>query len=147
MRYLALLISLLVVWGCGAPPDDDDDSGVVDDDDDAADGDATFSWVHTNVILESCSCHQDGQHSSGLAGLDDAGTAYTALVGAESGGSPGMNLVEPGDSDASYLMHKLDGTHDSVGGAGSQMPLSGCCLEDDVRDTIRDWIDAGAEDN
>ena len=58
-----------------------------------------------------------------------------------------MDRVEPGDSTESYVMHKLDGTHASVGGSGSQMPLAGCCLDSATRDGIRAWIDEGAPDN
>ncbi len=57
-----------------------------------------------------------------------------------------MDLVEPGDADDSYLMHKLNGTHLDVGGSGSQMPLGSSLGIADIA-TIRDWINGGAEDS
>jgi len=35
---------------------------------------------------------------------------------------PELNLIEPGDPEASYLWHKLCGTHLDVGGEGEAMP-------------------------
>ena len=144
---------------------DDDDSAVADDDDavddddtkdddDAADDDdsaptiMTFTSIWTSVISSGCSCHAGSTHNpSGFAFDGDQQTAYDMLVGAASTQVPSMDRVEPGDSTASYFMHKLDGTHASVGGSGEQMPRSGCCLDQAVRDDIRAWIDAGANNN
>ena len=52
-----------------------------------------------------------------------AGQAYNNIVGVPSGELPSMNRITAGDPDKSYLIHKLQGTHASVGGAGSRMPL------------------------
>lgn len=78
---------------------------------------------------------------------DDAGgwkyTGYLSLVDAPSTQAPGLDRVEPGDRDRSYLWHKLTGTQGSVGGEGMQMP-SGGGLSSSERDLLGAWIDAGA---
>lgn len=55
--------------------------------------------------------------------------------------------INPGQPDLSYLVHKIQGTQASVGGTGSQMPLTGCCLSQAQINTIRNWITAGAQNN
>ncbi len=157
-----LLVLLVVSFACTDPrrrdadeEDDDDvaddDDATVDDDDDTAPDDddtvpeeQTFTWLHTNVFQVNCACHSGASHSTGMAGFSDATDMYDITVGVPSAEASPMNRIEPGSSAESYLMHKLDGTHGTVGGSGSQMPLSGCCLSVGVRDDIRAWIDNGA---
>lgn len=63
-------------------------------------------------------------------------------VGTPSAVAP-MDLVTAGDADNSYLIHKLEGTHLSVGGDGLGMPLSGPLDAADIA-LFRTWIDDGA---
>jgi hypothetical protein len=58
-----------------------------------------------------------------------------------------MDRIEPGEPDNSYLVYKIQGNQASVGGVGQRMPLSGCCLSQDQIETIRAWVEAGAENN
>ena len=69
------------------------------------------------------------------------------IVGVSSLDVPALLRVEPFNSDDSYLIHKLEGTHRSVGGFGSQMPLGALPLGPGTIQVIRDWIDEGARDN
>jgi hypothetical protein len=92
------------------------------------------------ILSPTCSCH--GAGSGGLTLGADAATAYAALVGVKSIGSP-LNHVEAGDSTASYLINKLEGTQIEAGGSGGKMPLAGMVSADQIQ-TIKDWIDAGA---
>ena len=96
-------------------------------------------------------------------------TSNCALSGCHAGAAPvqGMNLslgqafsnivnvpsnessllrVTPGDPDASYLVHKIQGTQSTVGGSGARMPLGGQLSAGEI-ETIRSWITAGAENN
>ncbi|MCZ6690329.1 MAG: fibronectin type III domain-containing protein [Planctomycetota bacterium] len=61
--------------------------------------------------------------------------------------SPQMDRIEPFSSGGSYLQHKIDGTHLSVGGSGDQSPKNSPPLTPATRDIIRDWINQGAFDN
>ncbi|MGH9749335.1 MAG: hypothetical protein ACRD6R_05375 [Candidatus Polarisedimenticolia bacterium] len=60
---------------------------------------------------------------------------------------PGLDRVEPGDPDASYLVHKLQGTQASAGGCLSQMPLGQPPLPEIEIELLRGWIAQGALDN
>ena len=73
-----------------------------------------------------------------------------SLVDVPSGQATNMNLVEPGSAENSYLWHKLNGTHESVGGFGCAMPRTLGCDEagkisaEDLA-TIESWINDGAD--
>ena len=69
------------------------------------------------------------------------GAAYGNTVNVPSTEVPSLNLVEPNDADNSYLMQKLEGTAQS----GQQMPYGGPYLNSTLRQLVRDWIDAGAQ--
>lgn len=104
--------------------------------------DPTFTNVRDEVLLPTCgfsTCH--GAGTGGLT-LDEAG-AYDALVDVDSTGSPGNTLVIPGDPDNSYLVRKLEGGPDI---AGDQMPPGGQIADDQLQ-LVRDWIEAGAQDD
>ena len=61
--------------------------------------------------------------------------------------TPAMNRVTPGEPDNSYLVHKIEGTHVSVGGSGERMPRGRTPLTQTQINTIRAWITAGALNN
>lgn len=92
-------------------------------------------------------CHDRAMGESGLVleegSLFDAGTG---IVNVASQGAP-LLRVQPFDSQASYLIHKLQGTQFNVGGQGDQMPLGAIPFDDEVVQVIRDWIDEGAQNN
>ncbi|MEQ1505360.1 MAG: DUF1588 domain-containing protein [Myxococcota bacterium] len=91
-----------------------------------------------DVVDANCTtCH--GESSLGALDLRSLG----ATAGAASRELPGALLVAPGDRDASYLWHKLQGTHLALGGSGVAMPPVGA-LDQASLDTIGAWIDAGA---
>lgn len=97
--------------------------------------------IYPDIIAVRCGCHVGG--SGGLS-MPDMQTAYDNLVGAASGDVPGMNRVEPGDPENSYMFHKVSGTQGDVGGAGGQMPLGGPALSDADIMAIEEWILDGA---
>ena len=73
-----------------------------------------------------------------------AGQGYDFLVGVPAEQVPTMNRVEPEDPQASYLVHKLAGTHLDVGGEGEQMPRIGPLLSADELAAVESWIADGA---
>ena len=92
------------------------------------------------VFQASCSgstCHAGG----GLTQphLDD----YEAVVD-QASSVEGLDYIEPGDPDASYLYAKVTGAQAAVGGGGSDMPLSADPLSDDDLATLSTWITDGA---
>ncbi len=91
-------------------------------------------------------CHVTGAENGGL-NLARA-SSYASLVGTTSTESP-LPRVTPGQPDKSYLWHKLNGTHVSVGGSGNAMPMSDPprLLEPAQRALFKAWIEAGAPNN
>lgn len=91
-------------------------------------------------------CHVTGAENGGL-NLARA-SSHTSLVGTASTESP-LPRVTPGQPDKSYLWHKLNGTHVSVGGSGNAMPMSDPprLLEPAQRALFKAWIEAGAPNN
>ena len=108
----------------------------------AADVEPIFAENCTDVL-----CHSDGANRPNLAT-----NGYDNIVGAAAVFAS-VPLVEPGDATRSYLMHKVDGTHDidaalggcGCNGAGLSMPQGEALLPMDTRAVIREWIDGGAE--
>jgi hypothetical protein len=60
-------------------------------------------------------------------------------------GQASLALVASGDSAQSYLYHKIAGTHSSVGGSGSQMPLGSAPMTAVDIATVEQWINDGAQ--
>jgi hypothetical protein len=97
--------------------------------------------VFAPILEPSCSCHLNGAAGGFMMGAD-AATAYAAMVGKPSTGSP-LNYVTASDSSQSYIFHKVNNTHVEAGGAGGRMPLGGMLTPDQIA-TIETWIDDGA---
>lgn len=115
-------------------------------------GDPAPDWGFVSATL-AANCNPCHTSSPGFPGSDpmmdlgDADLAYDLLVdhpAAETSGA--MDRVEPGDSENSYVIHKLRGTHVDAGGSGSRMPEGGPFLDDETIDAIAEWIDAGASE-
>lgn len=88
-------------------------------------------------------CHAPG--GTATAGpLLAADKSYAMLVGQMSPTVVSLKLVEPGDPDASYLWHKLNGTQEDVGGGGLSMPF-GATLDPEQLAKIEKWIEDGAQ--
>ena len=141
MRSLLVLTALSgLVFATGCPSEAPDP------------GDPAPDWGFVSAVLAAnCNpCHTSNPGFPGadpMAELGDADAAYDLLVdhpAAETGGA--LDRVEPGDSENSYIIHKLRGTHQDVGGSGARMPEGGPFLDDETIDAIAEWIDAGASE-
>ena len=104
----------------------------------------SFSADVQPIFTRSCAksfCHVSGAAFSGL--VLEPGQAYANLVGVQSAEDPMLKRVEPGRSDLSYIIRKLEGT-----GFPDRMPADGPpYLPDAEIQLIKDWIDEGALDN
>ena len=132
LRHVLRLAIPLVVTACGS------DSG-----DPTAPPEAeTLSNIQSQVFGPFCASHHGP--SATAAGLDlSAGRSFENLVNVLST-QVGLNRVTPGDSEMSYLVHKIEGR---AGIAGQRMPTDGPPLTDEQIAAIRRWIDAGARNN
>ena len=113
----------------------------------------TFSAIQRDIFNSTDSagrrnctgCHTaEGRTPAANLNLSD-GRAHAQLVGVESSGKPGAIRVVPGDPDASYLIHKIEGTPGIV---GERMPrTSGPFLTPGQVSIIRRWIQLGARND
>jgi hypothetical protein len=111
-----------------------------------ATGDAgTYDGIASTVIVPRCAtgaCH--GGATPVNFPSCEADRWYDAMVGVPSLQAPGMNLIEPGDPEQSYLVHKLRGTQGVVGGGGARMPVADAPLGDAEQAALEAWITNGA---
>ncbi len=103
---------------------------------------ATLSTVQTEIFTPICSGCHGGFNPRGGLNLQE-GQSFSNLVNIQSS-QTAMSRVVPGDPDASYIVHKLEGR---AGIAGSRMPQGGPFLSDAFIALVRAWIQSGAEDN
>ena len=110
--------------------------------------------VYPQVIDTDCTvCHAPPSNFGGLNLSNVGNDSYGTLVNQPSAECASYDFVEPGDSAASWLFRKIEGTHVeaaqaagcSTAAAGSQMPIGGfCCLTPEQVQLVKDWIDQGA---
>jgi cytochrome c553 len=92
------------------------------------------------VLSKKCvACHNDAAPGAGLS--LQKGSGYDFLVNVASSELPSMPRVTPGNLELSYLAHKLQDTHESVGGSGTKMPPSGSLRPAELQKVL-DWIAA-----
>lgn len=110
----------------------------------AADG-PSFKKDIVPVLKKSCAaCHLTGEEPGGMA-LHPGG-AFASLVGVPSQETD-LKRVNPGDPAGSYMLHKIKGTHATVGGVGVRMPMDAPPLNGAEIARIQAWIAAGAKNN
>lgn len=104
---------------------------------------ATLSSIQREVFNPACVVHHGP--SAAEADLDiSEGRSFENLVNVRSA-QVDLYLVEPGDAENSYLIHKLDGR---AGIVGARMPIgSGGFLSDEAIDVIKQWINQGARND
>jgi len=114
---------------------------------DGGDGVAFAAQLQPLFDAHCVVCHQYGAAQAGLS-LED-GDSHANLVGVKSTESE-LQRVAPGAPEQSYLLHKLRGTHGSVGGTGARMPLpdNGAAPLSAVDEgLVKTWIEQGAPNN
>lgn len=107
---------------------------------------ATLSSIQKNVFDVSCTtgCHS-GDNPAGTLNLMN-GKSFRQLVGRPlQFDSDNILLVKAGDAANSFLINKLEGI--GLENKGQRMPLNRGYLDTATITTIKDWINAGAEDN
>ena len=105
----------------------------------------SLASIQNNIFTPTCSvagCHSGPPGPNLPTGMDlsSAAASFSSLINIASFQEQTIFRVAVGDADASYLIHKLEGT--SV--QGSRMPQGGPFLDQATIDVIRLWIDSGA---
>lgn len=134
MNRMQWVVVVAFLAGCNGNDDVDTDDTDREDSEVEALSHATDIQPIWNAGCVGCHI---GAAQGGLA-LEDG---HTAMVGVAS--SIGMNYVTSGSPDDSYLWHKLNDTHLTVGGTGDAMPQTGAIRADQLAD-IEAWILSGA---
>lgn len=101
------------------------------------------TFAEVAAILETCSCHGGTPMPAVNGNLVFLPDIHAAIVD-KPAQTAMLDLIEPGDPAASYLLMKLNGTYlEAPGGGGDPMP-PGMALSDAQLATIEGWILAGA---
>ena len=106
------------------------------------------SWaaIEAEIIVPRCAtaaCHE-GDPPAFFPQLD-AGVARERLL--EGSQQAPLAMIQPGDPDASYLVHRLRGDAGSVGGVGTPMPIGDVLLDEAEIQAIEGWIRNGASND
>lgn len=112
----------------------------------------TFSSIQRDIFNAADSsgrpactrCHTDAGRNPSGGMLLRGDAAYGNLVNAPSRGKPGAMRVVPGNPEASYVIHKIEGRTDIV---GARMPNGGPYLSDGQILVIKRWIELGAKND
>ncbi len=142
MRPLFLCLPLALACAPGTTNDTTDETDTVETDDTTPEG-PTFNRVRNEVILKSCAlsnCHGAAEPTGELPLGRTAAEDHAQLVDVESSVLAGEVRVIPGDAANSYLIKKMEAAE---GIDGDNMP-PGPPLAEDVRQLVKDWINAGA---
>jgi hypothetical protein len=111
---------------------------------DSSDPGPGFAQAVVPVLNRHCvMCHMEGGAQGELSLHPDP---HANLVGVASTQSD-LLLVAAGNVEASYLYHKLTGSHLQVGGEGDSMPYQRDLLAAKDIATLRRWIERGAANN
>jgi hypothetical protein len=112
---------------------------------DGVDYESTWEGIYDQVIVAH-NCANNACHGSGAAGGLDlrADVAWENIHEMPASGSA-LDLVEPGDNDASYLWLKVAAKTNpgSVDISGAAMPTSATTLSADQLELLRLWIKSG----
>lgn len=135
----ALLLAAAVFEGCAG-----DGSALIDDvmrpPDPRANPDANLAWIQAEVFGAICIfCHVPG--GEGPMPLTSEAVSFANLVDVPSI-EVALDRVEPGDAEASYIVHKIEGRPTILGTRMPPPPLP--MLSERQIQAIIDWIDAGA---
>jgi len=134
IRSLLLLAALAAGVGCAG-------DGTLLPDPGGGTDEATLVWIQANIFdLKCATCHFPG--GSAPMPIDNVDTSYANLVDIGSLENPSLNLVHTGDSEISYLVHKIEGRPTILGQRMPPPPMS--ALSDEEIAWIREWIDSGA---
>lgn len=140
MRAIAAMLCACLLSACSGNGKGLDENGRPVQSTDNSTLTATFDSIQQHVFTPICTtCHTGATAPLGLR-LDE-GVSYAMLVNVASVEDPTHKRIDPGNPDASYLVHKIEGTA-SVGG---RMPLGGAPLPPETIAVIRQWITEGAQ--
>ena len=150
MTRIAIVLGMLAaVPGCGGGGGGGGGGG----DSCAVEAEASFSANVVPLIEDRCAlpqCH-GSRPQAGLSLDGSDADIHAMLVSATSVTAPDLARVEPGDPDASFLIHKVQGDFTGLACAdddcGVRMPKADDPLSAECLDMLTAWVQAGAPNN
>lgn len=146
-HFLSILLFAFVtifITACGAGSGDGlNEQGlpITDDNGQEPEDGVTLAQLQQDIFGAICSaCHIGANAPRGLR-LDTEDNSYAFLVNQAADEKPELMRVNPDNPDESYIIKKLEGAADIVGG---RMPLGGPYLDQSQIDRVRIWITNGA---
>ncbi len=136
--FLFFLFALIFIQSCADQITEYTQS--IDQIDNTGEIGARFSDINEKVFSKSCAIA--GCHVTGVQPPDLSVNAYENIYRKPS--SKGLNYIEPGNPEASYLFLKITGSPLISGG---RMPAGASPLSGEIIDSIRAWILDGAKNN
>lgn len=128
----------------------DTDPKVADDTEDSEETEVEGTSFGADVQpILGLNCALSGCHSGPelQTGFDlTAGQAYDQMVDQPSFQVPSMDLIEPNNPDNSYVIRKMEGSFEQVGGTGDLMPPGFGLSQTDIS-VVKAWILEGALEN
>ena len=145
MKYFLIIILLGGITACGAGSGENlNEQGlpITDGGNGNEPGDGvTLAQLQENIFGAICSaCHTGVNAPRGLR-LDSLDNSYAYLVNQAADEVPELMRVNPGNPEQSYIIKKLEGAEDIIGG---RMPLGGPYLSEAQINQVRIWIINGA---
>lgn len=142
---LSLLMSAICFTACGAGSGEKlNEQGLPITDNNGGGNQTesvTLAELQQDIFGAICTnCHTGANAPRGLR-LDSEDNSYAFLVNQAADEMPDLMRVNPGNPDLSYIIKKLEGASDIVGG---RMPLGGPYLSEAQIKQVRDWIANGA---
>jgi hypothetical protein len=122
---------------CMARMPADEQQNAADDDCDAR---IDEGFAYTTPELQARFNQFCGGCHGGSGGLTLRNAFEANTVNVPAVGAAGIDRIEPGDPERSYLFHKLRGTQRNVGGGGGRMPTGGPNWADWELERFRLWI-------
>jgi len=130
--------------GSGEGLDENGLPGSAGDSESPANQGVTLADLNSEIFGAICiECHIGAGAPQGLR-LDSEQNAFDFLVNVAANQMPWLLRVEPGNPDDSYVVHKVEGGPNIVGG---RMPLGRTPLTTTQISMLRDWISNGAPRN
>ena len=134
------LAALLLLAACDRPsPEDTAPETDTDDEIQAIENPTHDIDIQPIWDVKCHDCHTTF-NEGGLRLVD----SYDRIINVRAEDTPAISLIEPFEPDGSYMWHKIEGTHETVGGSGGTMPKGALDLAEHERITIRNWIENGA---
>lgn len=144
MQKFILILFIVCISACGAGSGEGlNEQGlpITDDNEHEPNDGVTLLELQQDIFGAICTaCHTGANAPRGLR-LDSADNAYAFLVNQAADEIPELMRVNPGNPDDSYIIKKLEGAANIVGG---RMPLGGPYLTQEQINKVRTWIANGA---